>query len=86
MESCLGRRDLDAYFEVLGLTKSIVKLYGVGSLHILSSVAFTDTDFNCGSLINLMMRLILQKCDKTEVNLQEAKGTIKGAKAFKQMN
>jgi len=44
-------------------------------------------DFNVGSLVSLLTRMILQKCDKTEINLQDSKQQMqKATKAFKQMN
>lgn len=72
---------------MLNLLKELVSLYGVGAVSTVQEVAFADTDFHLGSLVSLLTRLIIQKCDKTEINLQDsAQSLVKVTKAFKSMN
>jgi hypothetical protein len=42
---------------------------------------FGDNDLNVGGIISIIVRLILHKCDKTEVNLNETT-TVKANKAI----
>ena len=76
--------DLDLYFEILTFTEHLIEYYGVGALPILQEVAFQDTDLNVGNLLSLIVRIILRKCDSTEVNLQDNKtnSNLKAAKSF----
>ena len=48
----------------------------------MQELAFGDNDLNISGMISMIVRLILHKCDKTEVNLNEAT-TVKANKALK---
>ena len=70
-ESCLKNGDLDTYFELLYLCQKLLRAYGIGSLNIITAVAFQDTELSVAFLLSLLMRLILRKSDTSEVNLQD---------------
>ena len=70
-ESCLKNGDLDTYFELLHLCQKLLRAYGIGSLNIITAVAFQDTELSVAFLLSLLMRLILRKSDTSEVNLQD---------------
>lgn len=61
--------------------KSVSDTYGVSALRFVSELVFGDNDLNVGGIISIIVRLILHKCDKTEVNLNETT-TVKASKAM----
>ena len=61
--------------------KSVSDTYGVSALRFVSELVFGDNDLNVGGIISIIVRLILRKCDKTEVNLNETT-TVKASKAM----
>ena len=81
---CLINCDLDLYFDLLNFTQRITDFYGVGALKITQDVAFQDTELNIGCLLSLLIRMIVRKCDTTEVNLTDGTNgmNMKVAKAF----
>jgi len=81
---CLKNCDLDLYFDLLTFTQSLTDFYGVGALQITQEVAFQDTELNIGYLISVLIRMIVRKCDSTEVNLTDGTSgmNLKAVKAF----
>jgi len=61
--------------------RSVSDTYGVSALRFVSELVFGDNDLNVGGIISIIVRLILHKCDKTEVNLNETT-TVKASKAM----
>ena len=59
------------YFEILTFSQRLIDFYGIGALSIVQEVAFQDTDLNVGSLVSLLTRIVVRKCDSTEVNLMD---------------
>jgi len=53
------------------------------AVSLLQETSFGDNDLNVCSLISLLLRLIVHKCDKTEVNLQDRQ-VIRASIAFNQ--
>ena len=74
------------YFELLTFTQRLIDFYGIGALSIVQEVAFQDTDLNVGSLVSLLARIVVRKCDSTEVNLMDNSTgmNMKAAKALSQ--
>ena len=68
---CLKNCDLDLYFDLLTFTQRLTDFYGVGALQITQEVAFQDTELNIGCLLSILTRIIVRKCDSTEVNLTD---------------
>lgn len=64
----------------MGLVKCVSDTYGVSALKFVSEIALGDNDLNVAGIVSILVRLILHKCDKTEVNLNETT-TIKANKA-----
>lgn len=62
---------MECYGALLELICIISDTYGVSAVKIVQDCVFGDNDLNVSSLMSLLVRLILQKCDKTEVNLNE---------------
>ena len=60
---------MESYFVILRFLSVLLKLYGVGSINIVKDVAFQDTEISVAYLVSLLTRVILRKCDSTEVNL-----------------
>ena len=60
---------MESYFVILRFLSVLLKLYGVGSINIVKDVAFQDTEISVAHLVSLLTRVILRKCDSTEVNL-----------------
>lgn len=58
-EVCQRRQDIDSFIDVLKLLSSLVNLYGVGAISMVTEVAFADMDLNVGSLVSLLTRMIL---------------------------
>jgi hypothetical protein len=56
---CQRRQDIDSFIEVLKLLSSLVNLYGVGAIGMVTEVAFADMDLNVASLVSLLTRMIL---------------------------
>ena len=65
----------------MNFVKSVSDTYGVSALRFVSELVFGDNDLNVGGIISIIVRLILHKCDKTEVNLNETT-TVKASKAM----
>ena len=65
----------------MNFVKSVSDTYGVSALRFVSELVFGDNDLNVGGIISIIVRLILHKCDKTEVNLNETT-TVKASKAL----
>jgi hypothetical protein len=69
-EFCMQKCDMDIYFEILNISAYLASNFGIyATISSLPQVAFQDTDLNVGSLASLLVRLIVQKTDETEVNL-----------------
>jgi len=79
---CLAKNDVDSFEGVLNFLQVVSDTYGVSSLRFVQELAFGDNDLNISGMISMIVRLILHKCDKTEVNLNEAT-TVKANKALK---
>jgi len=79
---CLTKNDIDSYEGVLNFIKTVSDNFGVAALKFVQEIAFGDNDLNVSGILSILMRLILHKCDKTEVNLNETT-TIKANKAIK---
>jgi hypothetical protein len=79
---CLAKNDIDSFEGVLNFVQFVSDTYGVSALKFVQELAFGDNDLNLSGLISMIVRLILHKCDKTEVNLNET-STIKANKAIK---
>lgn len=77
---CLTKNDIDSYEVVLNFIRSVSDTFGVASLRFVQEIVFGDHDLNLSGLISILVRIILHKCDKTEVNLNETT-TIKANKA-----
>jgi hypothetical protein len=56
---CQRRQDIDSFIDVLKLLSSLVNLYGVGAIGMVTEVAFADMDLNVASLVSLLTRMIL---------------------------
>ena len=78
---CLAKNDIDSFEEILNLVQIVSDTYGVSAMRFVSELALGDNDLNVSNLISVLIRLILHKCDKTEVNLNEST-TIKASKAM----
>jgi hypothetical protein len=78
---CLANNDFDSFEGILNFVKSVSDTYGVSALRFVQELAFGDNDLNVGGIISIIVRLILHKCDKTEVNLNET-STVKANKAM----
>ncbi len=78
---CLANNDVDSFEIVLNFVKSVSDTFGVSALRFVSELVFGDNDVNVGGIISIIVRLILHKCDKTEVNLNETT-TVKASKAM----
>lgn len=68
-EVCLRNHDIESYIELLKAVTVFSETYGASCCNLLASVAFGDHDFNCATLVSLLVRQIMHKCDMTEVNL-----------------
>jgi hypothetical protein len=78
---CLANNDVDSFEGILNFVRSVSDTYGVSALRFVQELAFGDNDLNVGGIISIIVRLILHKCDKTEVNLNET-STVKANKAI----
>ena len=61
----------------------MVDTFKASAVSLLQETSFGDNDLNVCSLISLLLRLIVHKCDKTEVNLQDRQ-VIRASIAFNQ--
>ncbi len=68
-EVCLRNHDIESFLALLQAVTTISETYGASSHSLLHQVAFGDHDFNCSTLVSLLVRQIMHKCDMTEVNL-----------------
>lgn len=69
---------------MLDLLSEIANLYQASASKCVQKLSFGDNDLNCSSLVSLLTRLVLQKCDKTEVNLNGiAPQAVKATQAFR---
>jgi hypothetical protein len=72
-DTCLKNQDLSSYFQLIKLMQVLCREFGAAAFVQMHEVCFSDNDLNICDLVNLIARLILQKCDKTEINLQDNK-------------
>jgi hypothetical protein len=79
---CLKSQDFSLYLELLEFLKTFSEVCGASAFRCLQEVCFGDNDLNVCEALGISLRLVLIKCDKTEVSLQD-NSTVKANNAFK---